>query len=94
MSKKILFENIDEPGLNTLPVYERRGGYASLKQALKMAAQLEAGALELSLRDLGAVDIIVTQYARSQNVGSPAIVVIGAIAGLRAPLLSALVPWR
>ena len=32
--------------------------------------------------------------ARRQNVGSPAIVVIGAIAGLRAPLLSALVPWR
>ena len=24
---KILFDRIDEPGLNTLAVYERRGGY-------------------------------------------------------------------
>jgi NADH-quinone oxidoreductase subunit F len=31
---KILFDRIDEPGLNTLPVYERRGGYQALRQAL------------------------------------------------------------
>ena len=31
---KLLFDRIDEPGLNTIPVYERRGGYASLKKAL------------------------------------------------------------
>ena len=31
---KILFDRIDEPGLNTLPVYERRGGYGALRQAL------------------------------------------------------------
>jgi len=31
---KILFDRIDEPGLNTLPVYERRGGYQSLRKAL------------------------------------------------------------
>src|SRR5579859_2083895 len=31
---KILFDRIDEPGLNTLEVYERRGGYQALKQAL------------------------------------------------------------
>jgi NADH-quinone oxidoreductase subunit F len=30
----VLFENIDEPGLNTLPVYERRGGYDALRTAL------------------------------------------------------------
>jgi NADH-quinone oxidoreductase subunit F len=36
MSKKILFEGIDEPGLNTLAVYERRGGYESLRKALAM----------------------------------------------------------
>jgi NADH-quinone oxidoreductase subunit F len=33
---KILFDRIDEPGLNTLPVYERRGGYQALRQALRM----------------------------------------------------------
>jgi NADH-quinone oxidoreductase subunit F len=34
---KILFEGIDEPGLNTLDVYERRGGYEGLRQALDMS---------------------------------------------------------
>ncbi len=34
--KKILFDRIDEPGLNTLSVYERRGGYQSLRKALGM----------------------------------------------------------
>jgi NADH-quinone oxidoreductase subunit F len=34
---KILFAGIDEPGLNTLEVYERRGGYQSLRKALEMA---------------------------------------------------------
>jgi NADH-quinone oxidoreductase subunit F len=33
---KILFDGIDEPGLNTLAVYERRGGYQSLRKALAM----------------------------------------------------------
>src|ERR671912_2144795 len=32
----ILFKDIDEPGLNTREVYERRGGYEMLKKALKM----------------------------------------------------------
>jgi NADH-quinone oxidoreductase subunit F len=32
----ILFDRIDEPGLNTLPVYEARGGYTALKKALSM----------------------------------------------------------
>ena len=36
MSRKILFDRIDEPGLNTLAVYERRGGYQSLRKALSM----------------------------------------------------------
>jgi NADH-quinone oxidoreductase subunit F len=36
MPKLLLFDNIDEPGLATLPVYERRGGYASLRKALSM----------------------------------------------------------
>jgi NADH-quinone oxidoreductase subunit F len=34
---KLLFDRIDEPGLNTLEVYERRGGYQPLRQALSMA---------------------------------------------------------
>jgi NADH-quinone oxidoreductase subunit F len=33
---KILFDGIDEPGLNTLEVYQRRGGYESLRKALQM----------------------------------------------------------
>jgi NADH-quinone oxidoreductase subunit F len=32
----ILFKDIDEPGLNTLDVYSRRGGYEMLRKALKM----------------------------------------------------------
>jgi NADH-quinone oxidoreductase subunit F len=48
--RKLLFADIDEPGLATLEVYERRGGYASLRKALSMApaevlAQIEASAL-------------------------------------------------
>ena len=47
---KILFDRIDEPGLNTLEVYERRGGYESLRKALAMTpeevlAELEASSL-------------------------------------------------
>jgi NADH-quinone oxidoreductase subunit F len=33
----VLFDGIDEPGLDTLPVYERRGGYQSLRKALGMS---------------------------------------------------------
>ena len=36
MALKILFDRIDEPGLNTLEVYRRRGGYDALEKALKM----------------------------------------------------------
>ncbi len=46
----LLLNDIDEPGLNTLPVYEQRGGYESLRKALAMTpeevlAQLEASQL-------------------------------------------------
>ena len=37
--RKILFDNIDEPGLNTLEVYERRGGYQALRKALGMSRE-------------------------------------------------------
>ncbi len=36
MTELLLFDRIDEPGLNTLEVYERRGGYQSLRKALTM----------------------------------------------------------
>jgi NADH-quinone oxidoreductase subunit F len=36
---KILFDRIDEPGLNTLEVYERRGGYQALRKALTMSPE-------------------------------------------------------
>ncbi|MHB8233219.1 MAG: NADH-quinone oxidoreductase subunit NuoF [Solirubrobacteraceae bacterium] len=50
MTDTLLFKDIDEPGLNTLAVYEARGGYESLRRALKMTpsevlAQLEASGL-------------------------------------------------
>jgi NADH-quinone oxidoreductase subunit F len=50
VTEKLLFADIDEPGLNTLEVYERRGGYASLRKALAMTpedvlAELEASRL-------------------------------------------------
>jgi NADH-quinone oxidoreductase subunit F len=33
---KLLFKDVDEPGLNTLDVYRRRGGYESSQRALRM----------------------------------------------------------
>src|SRR5579863_5356119 len=36
MSPTILLADIDEPGLATLEVYERRGGYQALRRALAM----------------------------------------------------------
>jgi hypothetical protein len=35
---------------------------------MAMAAQIEAGPMELAVRDLGGVDLAIAQYARSQNV--------------------------
>ncbi|UPJ53767.1 hypothetical protein IVB30_22125 [Bradyrhizobium sp. 200] len=45
---------------------------ASAAQAIGAAAQIEAGAIELTLRDLGSVDLGVVQYARAQNVSRDA----------------------
>ena len=45
---KLLFKNIDEPGLVTREVYERRGGYASLRKALAMEPEAVLGELEAS----------------------------------------------
>jgi NADH-quinone oxidoreductase subunit F len=42
---KILFDGIDEPGLNTLEVYRRRGGYDALEKALAMEPDEVLGAI-------------------------------------------------
>src|SRR5215212_9499318 len=36
---ELLYKDLDEPGLSTLPVYERRGGYEMLRRALTMTPQ-------------------------------------------------------
>src|SRR5580693_8962462 len=50
MTEALLFKDIDEPGLATLDVYAKRGGYESLRKALAttpedVLAQLEASGL-------------------------------------------------
>jgi NADH-quinone oxidoreductase subunit F len=50
MTQPILFKDIDEPGLATLDVYQRRGGYQAARKALGMTrdqviAELEASGL-------------------------------------------------
>jgi NADH-quinone oxidoreductase subunit F len=44
----LLFHDIDEPGLNTLEVYQRRGGYEALKKALQMPPEDVLKELEAS----------------------------------------------
>jgi hypothetical protein len=47
-----------------------RGAFsADAAKAMVNAAQIEAGVLELTLRDAGGVDLAVARFARSQNVG-------------------------
>jgi NADH-quinone oxidoreductase subunit F len=48
VSELLLFKDIDEPGLSTLPVYEARGGYASLRKALQMTREQVLEQLEAS----------------------------------------------
>jgi NADH-quinone oxidoreductase subunit F len=44
----LLFTDIDEPGLNTLDVYQRRGGYEALRKALAMPPEAVLKELEAS----------------------------------------------
>jgi NADH-quinone oxidoreductase subunit F len=48
MTETLLFTDIDEPGLSTLEVYERRGGYESLRKALAMTPEQVLGELQAS----------------------------------------------
>jgi NADH-quinone oxidoreductase subunit F len=51
---KLLFDNIDEPGLATLEVYRRRGGYESLRKALAMSREdLVATIMDSNIRGRG-----------------------------------------
>jgi NADH-quinone oxidoreductase subunit F len=54
MATKILFNDIDEPGLATLDVYRRRGGYESLRRALAMSREdLVATIMDSNIRGRG-----------------------------------------
>ena len=44
----LLFKDVDEPGLHTLEVYERRGGYRSLREALRRPPEEVLHEIELS----------------------------------------------
>jgi NADH-quinone oxidoreductase subunit F len=48
MTEPILFKDIDEPGLDTLDVYSRRGGYEALRKALSMTPAEVLHELEVS----------------------------------------------
>ncbi len=48
MTDRLLFDRIDEPGLHTLEVYQRRGGYESLRKALAMPPEAVLHELEAS----------------------------------------------
>ena len=48
MTQALLFKGIDEPGLNTLDGYERRGGYEALRKALSMSREEVLHELEVS----------------------------------------------
>jgi NADH-quinone oxidoreductase subunit F len=48
VTTQVLFANIDEPGLNTIDVYRRHGGYEALPQALRMSADEVLAQLETS----------------------------------------------
>jgi NADH-quinone oxidoreductase subunit F len=48
MTEALLFKDIDEPGLNTLEVYSKRGGYESLRKALATSPEAVLAELEAS----------------------------------------------
>jgi NADH-quinone oxidoreductase subunit F len=48
MTDVLLFKGIDEPGLDTLDVYERHGGYEALRRALAMTPEQVLHELEAS----------------------------------------------
>ena len=68
---KILLRDIDEPGLNTLDVYARRGGYEMLHRALEMAPEKVLAELEASgLRGRGGAGFAMAKKASFLPKGS------------------------
>src|SRR5262249_21302594 len=60
----LLFDGIDEPGLSTLPVYERRGGYQQLRNAVAMTPEEVLGQISASsLRGRGGAGFRMGQKA-------------------------------
>jgi NADH-quinone oxidoreductase subunit F len=60
----LLFDGIDEPGLSTLPVYERRGGYQQLRKALAMTPEEVLGQIsDSSIRGRGGAGFRMGQKA-------------------------------
>jgi NADH-quinone oxidoreductase subunit F len=64
MTKHLLFDRIDEPGLNTIPVYEKRGGYSALRKAVAMPqAAIVEEILQSGLRGRGGAGFKMGQKA-------------------------------
>ena len=66
MTDLLLFENIDEPGLATLDVYRRRGGYEMLRRALDMEPE------DVHIREfecLGACDMAPMASVNGRYIG-------------------------
>lgn len=57
VSAKVALANVPREAFST-----------SAAQAMGVAAQIEAGTIELTVHDLGVIDLAVAQYARTQNV--------------------------
>jgi NADH-quinone oxidoreductase subunit F len=67
----LLLKDIDEPGLNTLEVYERRGGYRSLRRALEMEPEAVLAELTASgLRGRGGAGFAMGKKASFLPKGS------------------------
>jgi NADH-quinone oxidoreductase subunit F len=67
----LLFDNIDEPGLNTLDVYRRRGGYEQLRRALTMPPEAVLNELQASgLRGRGGAGFAMGKKASFLPKGS------------------------
>ncbi|WP_050627587.1 hypothetical protein [Bradyrhizobium viridifuturi] len=53
----------------TLGNVPREAFSTSAAESIGAAAQIEAGVIELTIHDLGVIDLAIAQFARSQNVG-------------------------
>ena len=71
--RMLLLSDIDEPGLATRKVYERRGGYQALRKALAMAPEMVLAELESSgLRGRGGAGFAMGKKVSFLPKGAPA----------------------